>query len=82
MHFIYCKLLFYNQALKILNSWKELFLVAADIRKDELTKVIPTKIKDLKEEQANIRSINCDKVSNGNDKVTTIMVFRNIDIGC
>ncbi|KAG8194525.1 hypothetical protein JTE90_013274 [Oedothorax gibbosus] len=60
------------QALKISNSWKEIFLAAADIRRRELAETIPAKIKNLKEEQANI---NCDMLSKSNYKGKDIALF-------
>ncbi|XP_055947104.1 uncharacterized protein LOC129980747 [Argiope bruennichi] len=49
------------KALKISNSWKKVFLTAAEIRKAEIMKVIPAKIKEEKEEEAIIRMLKSDE---------------------
>ncbi|GFY51327.1 uncharacterized protein TNIN_222001 [Trichonephila inaurata madagascariensis] len=49
------------QALKIMNSWKEVFLMAARLRKAEIMKVVPAKIKESKEEEVAMRMMKKDQ---------------------
>ncbi|GIY24231.1 hexokinase [Caerostris extrusa] len=52
------------QALQILNSWKEVFLEAASLRKSEIMEVVPVKLKETKEEEAVIKSLLQDERHN------------------
>ncbi|GFQ94836.1 uncharacterized protein TNCT_687161, partial [Trichonephila clavata] len=49
------------QALKIMNSWKEVFLMAARLRKAEIMKVVPAKVKESKEEEVAMRMMKKDQ---------------------
>ncbi|GIY51182.1 hexokinase, partial [Caerostris darwini] len=52
------------QALQILNSWKEVFLEAASLRKSEILEVVPVKLKETKEEEAVIKALLQDERHN------------------
>ncbi|GFU13611.1 PID domain-containing protein [Nephila pilipes] len=49
------------QALKIMNSWKEVFLMAARLRKAEIMTVVPAKIKESKEEEIAMKTLRRDE---------------------
>ncbi|GBO44864.1 hypothetical protein AVEN_31433-1, partial [Araneus ventricosus] len=55
-------------ALKISNSWKKVFLLAAESRKAEILKVIPAKMKEAKEEEAILNMLKSDERLNVDDE--------------
>ncbi|XP_071035586.1 uncharacterized protein [Parasteatoda tepidariorum] len=58
------ELLIRIQALKISNSWKELFVMASNIRREELIEALHKKVEEMKDEYSTSEVINSDNSFN------------------